>query len=75
MEKQYYYRPIKFYGGKVFKCAGFGAENPEHRKFYVDYFKKNGDQDKGLLPGCIILTKYFGDRVEKKDGQYLEFNG
>jgi hypothetical protein len=67
----YYYRPIAFYGGKLWKCAGHGAEKPEHRAFYEPYFARRGDDDKTFLRGCKVMP-YAGDRVEIVDGQSVE---
>lgn len=62
MSRKYYYRPLSFYGGKVLKCAGFGAEKAEHREFYEKHF--NTDLDKGrFLSGVQILDGYHGERI------------
>jgi hypothetical protein len=66
MNKQYYYRPLSFYGGKVLKCAGAGAEKAEHREFYEKHF--NTDLDNGkFLSGVVILNGYRGDTITAGD--------
>lgn len=72
LDRSYYYRPLAFFGGKVFKCAGFGAENPEHRAFYTNHF--NTAKEKGFLPGCVILEGYHGDRIEMVDGKPRDYS-
>lgn len=59
----YYYRPLAYYGGRVLKCAGHGAENEEHRRFYLAYF--DTELEKGrFLPGVQVLEGYRGDRID-----------
>jgi hypothetical protein len=60
----YYYRPLRRYPS-VYKCAGHGAENPEHRAFYVKFWTKL-DTDPVYLPGCIVRS-YQGDRITLDD--------
>lgn len=62
-ERMYYYRPIAMYNGRILKCAGFGAEDPNHRSFYEDYFTRNGNHDGSISPGCIVVSGYRGDRI------------
>lgn len=61
--RAYYYRPLKHYEGKVLKCAGFGAESPEHLAFYGAFFARNGDNSTTMLPGVFVVVGYRGDRI------------
>lgn len=58
----YYYRPIAALPG-VFKCAGFGAEDPKHREFYIPHFTKTADESSGLAAGAPLVMPYAGDRI------------
>lgn len=49
MHRSYYYRPG--FGG--LKCAGFGAESPEHLAFFLPHFGA----------GTVILRGYHGDMI------------
>lgn len=63
-DRQYYYRPLAFDNGKTMKCAGFGGEQPEHRKFYMQWFDeplRNGDT--AFLKGVVLMQGYHGDRI------------
>jgi hypothetical protein len=44
-DRIYYYVSLPLYKHKVFKCQGYGAENPEHRAFYIPHFEKHGGQN------------------------------
>ncbi len=72
LDRFYYYRPLAFFKGTVFKCAGFGAEKPEHRAFYEKHFTQVKEQ--GFLPGCVILQGYHGDRIEQVNGQWRDYS-
>ncbi len=58
----YYYRPLAGMKG-VYKCAGFGAENPQHREFYTAYFTANADLSAGIAAGAPIIREYAGDKI------------
>jgi hypothetical protein len=62
IKRQFYYRPLSFYGGKILKCAGHGAENPEHRAFYEKHFNTHLEGGQ-FMPGVQILSGYHGDRI------------
>jgi hypothetical protein len=61
LKAMYYYRPIPHYNGNVLKCAGHGAERPEHRAFYEPFFATN--EDGQFMPGVVIVEGYRGDRI------------
>ena len=63
-ERVYYYRPCQFDNGQTFKCAGHGAEKPEHRAFYLPHFDSPvGLERTYLLPGVVMLQGYHGDQI------------
>jgi hypothetical protein len=80
---KYFYRPLAFFGGKVFKCEGIcDASNIDKANeiFLVSdgaYIKGRGNV---YLPGFIVIDGYRGDRIvidgnnvakEYKDGDKL----
>lgn len=62
--RKYYYRPLASTGGKVLKCAGFGAESEEHRAFYVPYFNTDTGRHGEYATGVQIIEGYRGDRID-----------
>lgn len=58
----YYYRPLAG-NSRVFKCAGFGAEQEDHRAFYVPYFTRTASPESGIAAGEPILSPYVGDKI------------
>jgi len=62
------------FDGKVLKCAGFGAEDPEHRKFYEDYYRRNGDNDPDKTSDVVVLEGFRGDRIWKVKGEWVDFD-
>ena len=71
----YYYRPLAFFDGKVYKCAGHGAEMPSHRAFFEAYYNTPSSwpsYDTGHLPGVIITDGYKGDRIVVEDNKITE---
>jgi hypothetical protein len=61
--KLYYYRPLAAYP-EIYKCAGHGAEDPQHRAFYEPFFNSKEDcKERGFVPGVVILEGYRGDRI------------
>lgn len=79
-ERSYYYRPLRYYRGTVYKCAGFGAEDPKHRAFYEPFFNGPGCDpeqhkmgDVSYLPGVVILQGYRGDRIHMVDDEWVEY--
>lgn len=76
MSDKYFYRPLAFFGGKVFKCAGIcdASSIDKANEFYIDR------KEDGYLPGFVVLDSYKGDRIvidrnnvakEYKDGDEL----
>lgn len=67
--KRHYYVSLPFYGHKVFKCAGFGAEKPDHLAFYKPHFERYGGEGTGKDAEAkgpytvLILDEYVGDKV------------
>lgn len=66
LDRCYYYRPLAFDGGATLKCAGFGAEDAAHKKFYLPYFATNEAKDARFLPGVVILVGYHGDKITRE---------
>ena len=62
--RKYYYRPLARTGGKVLKCAGFGAEREEHRALYVPYFNADTGRHGEYATGVQIIDGYRGDRID-----------
>jgi hypothetical protein len=60
--RMYYYRPLAARPG-VYKCAGFGAENAEHRAFYAEYFTTHAEPSAGIAAGKPIICAYAGDQI------------
>jgi len=56
----YYYRPL-LNNESVLKCAGFGAEKPEHRAFFEKHFTENADAT--FAAGAPVISTYQGDRI------------
>ena len=61
-KRLYYYRPLRAFNGAVWKCAGHGAENPDHRKFYQPFYAANKDENVLFLAGVEMLP-YIADRI------------
>ena len=70
-----YYVSIPYYDHKVFKCAGQGAESPEHRAFYVPYFEQNGTghDPSRTGPATVHILPFIADRITIVDGQWVPF--
>lgn len=69
LDRHYYYRPCTFDGGKTLKCAGFGAETPEHKRFYRPHFRANADKESSGCPfmaGVVIVVGYHGDKISRE---------
>ena len=64
----YYYRPIKYYDGKVLKCAGMVSE--DNAQWLPEQWAK---LEAGYLPGFIVTDSYMGDRINAAD--LSPFNG
>lgn len=62
----YYYVSLAFFNHKVLKCAGFGAENLDHRKFYLPHFREQGanDQKASQGPFTVVLAPFLGDKID-----------
>lgn len=72
-ERKYYYRPMKHYGGQVYKCAGHGAEDPKHREFYEPWFSYCLDGDPSFEAGVVVLDGYRGNLVTKHGEDWVEY--
>lgn len=59
MSSMYYYRPLAFFGGKVFKCAGIcNASNADMaNELYIE------KADPVYLPGFAVVDGYKGDKI------------
>ena len=62
---KFYYRPLAAFQGTVLKCAGHGAESPEHRDFFTRWYDDHTENGV-YLPGVQVLTGYHGDRIDVK---------
>jgi len=68
--KLYYYRPCAYNNGATLKCAGHGAEDADHRAFYVPYFNsEKGLADTHLMPGVVVVEGYQGDQITPETAQ------
>jgi len=65
---------LKAYHGRVWKCAGNGAENPEHRAFWTNYWTNRPDRNRDpvYLPGCLITDGFKGDRIRLRRVRVVE---
>lgn len=59
MSELYYYRPLAFFGGKIFKCAGIcDASNADMaNELFIE------KRDPVYLPGFAVVDGYKGDKI------------
>lgn len=83
ISKLYYYVSLPFYDHKVFKCAGFGAEDEQHRAFYVPWFEQNGQPNTTDRAGyaakgpfeVAILDQAIGNLITRDaDGKWIVYS-
>lgn len=71
----YYYVSLPYYGHRVYKCCGHGAEDAAHRAFYVPHFEQHGTGnssiDKG--PSSVVVLPFMGNRIEAAGDGWTEY--
>lgn len=66
-DRRYYYVSIPYFGGKVFKNAGHGAEHAEHRAFYEPHFARVGTNCGAIDPAGydVVVLSFIADRITR----------
>jgi hypothetical protein len=75
-DRRYYYVSIPYFGGKVFKNAGHGAERAAHRAFYEPHFARVGTNCGATDPAGyeVVVLPFIADRITKDDaGNWVGF--